>query len=162
MGAVVRVQSASGRQSNAVRSGSSYCSQNDPALTFSIGANVRIDRAIVEWPAVRQEFHKSRSTASRGEVHTGSRDAPPDRRHECGFTSISVTLRKMMYDQLRYAAAVCQTDLPNPRNRSEMRYNTDRILEMIDAAVIGSLPFLAIRLVVFPEFAHAAPVYPTV
>ena len=33
---------------------------------------------------------------------------------------------------------------------------------MIDAAVAGSAPFLPVRLVVFPEFAHAAPVYPTV
>ena len=33
---------------------------------------------------------------------------------------------------------------------------------MIDAAVAGSAPFLPVRLVVFPEFAHAAPVFPTV
>jgi predicted amidohydrolase len=43
-----------------------------------------------------------------------------------------------------------------------MDRNTDRMLEMIDAAVTGSLPFLPVRLVVFPEFAHAAPIYPTV
>ena len=36
------------------------------------------------------------------------------------------------------------------------------MLAMIDAAVAGSAPFLPVRLVVFPEFAHAAPVYPTV
>lgn len=63
---------------------------------------------------------------------------------------------------IRYAAAACQTDLPNPRRRDEMRANTDRMLEMIDAAVIGSLPFLPVRLVVFPEFAHAAPAYASV
>ena len=33
---------------------------------------------------------------------------------------------------------------------------------MIDAAVAGSAPFLPVRLVVFPEFAHAAPVFATV
>ena len=33
---------------------------------------------------------------------------------------------------------------------------------MIDAAVAGAAPFLPVRLVVFPEFAHAAPVFPTV
>ena len=33
---------------------------------------------------------------------------------------------------------------------------------MIDSAVAGSAPFLPVRLVVFPEFAHAAPVFPTV
>ena len=63
---------------------------------------------------------------------------------------------------LRYAVAACQTDLPNPRHRDEMRANTDRMLSMIDAAVVGSLPFLPVKLVVFPEFAHAAPAYATV
>ncbi len=43
-----------------------------------------------------------------------------------------------------------------------MRSNTDRILDIIDAAVAGSAPFLPVRLVVFPEFAHSAPVFPTV
>ena len=63
---------------------------------------------------------------------------------------------------LRYSAAACQTDLPNPLDRAQMRANTDRMLAMIDAAVAGSAPFLPVRLVVFPEFAHAAPVFPTV
>jgi predicted amidohydrolase len=63
---------------------------------------------------------------------------------------------------IRYSAAACQTDLANPRERGEMRANTDRMLAMIDAAVAGSAPFLPVRLIVFPEFAHAAPVYPTV
>ena len=60
---------------------------------------------------------------------------------------------------IRYAAAACQTDLPNPLDRRQMAANTDRMLSMIDAAVAGSAPFLPVRLVVFPEFAHAAPVY---
>ena len=60
---------------------------------------------------------------------------------------------------LRYAAAACQTDLPNPLDRRQMTANTDRMLAMIDAAVAGSAPFLPVRLVVFPEFAHAAPVF---
>jgi predicted amidohydrolase len=63
---------------------------------------------------------------------------------------------------IRYAAAACQTDFPNPLDRVQMRANTDRMLAMIDAAVAGSAPFLPVRLVVFPEFAHAAPVFPTV
>jgi formamidase len=62
---------------------------------------------------------------------------------------------------LRYSVAACQTDLQNPLARDQMRANTDRILAMIDAAVVGSGPFLPVRLVVFPEFAHAAPVYAT-
>src|SRR5438552_1857872 len=63
---------------------------------------------------------------------------------------------------IRYAVAACQTDLPNPLDRTAMRANTDRMLSMIDAAVAGSRPFLPVRLVVFPEFAHAAPVFATV
>ena len=62
----------------------------------------------------------------------------------------------------RYAAAACQTDQPNPLNRSQMRANTDRMLAMVDAAVAGAAPFIPVRLIVFPEFAHAAPVYATV
>ena len=42
-----------------------------------------------------------------------------------------------------------------------MRSNTDRMLQMIDDAVAGAAPFLPVRLIVFPEFAHAAPVFPT-
>jgi predicted amidohydrolase len=63
---------------------------------------------------------------------------------------------------IRYSAAACQTDLPNPLDRRDMPRNTDRMLAMVDAAVMGSAPFLPVRLVVFPEFAHAAPVYPSV
>jgi formamidase len=63
--------------------------------------------------------------------------------------------------QIRYSVAACQTDLANPIDRRLMRANTDRMLHMIDSAVAGSLPFLPVRLVVFPEFAHAAPVFPT-
>jgi predicted amidohydrolase len=65
-------------------------------------------------------------------------------------------------EPIRYAVAACQTDLPNPIERRQMRSNTDRMLAMIDAAVAGSAPFLPVRLVVFPEFAHSAPVFPTV
>jgi len=67
-----------------------------------------------------------------------------------------------MSEIIRYAAAACQTDLPNPLHRRDMRANTDRIVALIDAAVAGSAPFLPVRLVVFPEFAHAAPVFATV
>jgi predicted amidohydrolase len=63
---------------------------------------------------------------------------------------------------LRYAVAACQTDLANPLDRAAMRRNTDRMLAMVDHAVAGAMPFLPVRLVVFPEFAHAAPVYETV
>ena len=57
IGAVVRIESASGTQWNMVRSGSSYCSQSDLALTFGLGGDARIARVIVEWPSgERQTF----------------------------------------------------------------------------------------------------------
>jgi predicted amidohydrolase len=64
-------------------------------------------------------------------------------------------------DIIRYSVAACQTDLENPLSRADMNRNTDRILALIDQAVAGAAPFLPVRLVVFPEFAHAAPVYAT-
>lgn len=36
------------------------------------------------------------------------------------------------------------------------------MLQMVDGAVVGYRPFFPVRLVVFPEFAHTAPVYGTV
>ncbi|MBN1443610.1 MAG: nitrilase [Planctomycetes bacterium] len=62
---------------------------------------------------------------------------------------------------MRYAAAACQTDFPCPADRGEIPARVDRMLEMVDQAVLGYRPFFPVRLVVFPEFAHAAPVYPT-
>jgi predicted amidohydrolase len=62
---------------------------------------------------------------------------------------------------IRYSAAACQTSLSNPTDRRQMKRKTDRILSMIDSAVVGSAPFLPVRLIVFPEFAHSAPVFAT-
>src|SRR5262245_49511542 len=64
-------------------------------------------------------------------------------------------------EHIRYSVAACQTDMPNPLDRARMRSNTDRMLSMIDSAVAGMAPFLPVRLVVFPEFSHAAPVFVT-
>ena len=64
-------------------------------------------------------------------------------------------------EHIRYSAACCQTGMPNPIERRAMRANTDRMLSMIDSAVAGAAPFLPVRLVVFPEFAHSAPVFET-
>ncbi|HEX9669743.1 MAG TPA: nitrilase, partial [Thermoanaerobaculia bacterium] len=66
-----------------------------------------------------------------------------------------------MDGRVRYAAAACQTDFGNPADRGGIKPHTDRMLAMIAQAVEGYAPFLPVKLVVFPEFAHAAPVYPT-
>ncbi|MEM8933130.1 MAG: nitrilase-related carbon-nitrogen hydrolase [Acidobacteriota bacterium] len=63
---------------------------------------------------------------------------------------------------LRYGVAACQVDFTNPADRRGIAKHVDRMLAMVDHAVGGYAPFMPIRLVVFPEFAHAAPVYPTV
>jgi hypothetical protein len=51
IGAVVRVESRSGRQSNRVRSGASYCSQSDLALTFGLGSDTAVSTIEIEWPS---------------------------------------------------------------------------------------------------------------
>jgi hypothetical protein len=51
IGAVVRVQTASRKQWNVVRSGSSYCSQSDLALTFGLARDAVVTAIDVEWPS---------------------------------------------------------------------------------------------------------------
>ena len=62
----------------------------------------------------------------------------------------------------RYLAAACQTDFANPADRSGIPEHVEHMLGMIDRAVMGYEPFGDVKLVVFPEFAHAAPIYETV
>lgn len=57
IGAVVRVTSASGKQWNLVRSGSSYCSQSDLALTFGLGKDPGATAIEIDWPSgVKQKL----------------------------------------------------------------------------------------------------------
>jgi enediyne biosynthesis protein E4 len=57
LGAVVRIESASGKQWQTVHSGSSYCSQSDLALTFGVGKDPVISAIEVLWPSgTRQRF----------------------------------------------------------------------------------------------------------
>ena len=51
IGAVVRIESATGKQWNVVRSGSSYCSQSDLALTFGLAKDPVVASIDVEWPS---------------------------------------------------------------------------------------------------------------
>jgi hypothetical protein len=55
LGAVVRIESASGRQWNMVRSGSSYCSQSDLALTFGLGRDTSVSVLEIDWPSGAKE-----------------------------------------------------------------------------------------------------------
>jgi len=51
IGAVVRIESASGKQWNTVHSGGSYCSQSDLALTFGLGKDAAVTTLEIEWPS---------------------------------------------------------------------------------------------------------------
>jgi predicted amidohydrolase len=62
----------------------------------------------------------------------------------------------------RYLAAACQTDFAVPRDRAEIADRVSHMLLMIDRAVVGYRPFGDVKLLAFPEFGHAAPVYETV
>lgn len=66
------------------------------------------------------------------------------------------------YDRaMRYLAAACQTDFPCPKDRKEIGARVRRMVAVIEQTVAGYAPFGDVRLLAFPEFAHAAPVYPT-
>ncbi|HEV3166676.1 MAG TPA: nitrilase-related carbon-nitrogen hydrolase, partial [Isosphaeraceae bacterium] len=67
-----------------------------------------------------------------------------------------------MPDPPLYYAAACQIDLPCPRDRREIADRVGHLLGMVDRAVVGYEPFFDVKLLVFPEFAHAAPIYETV
>src|SRR5580700_3063221 len=57
IGAAVTIASASGKQFNAVRSGSSYASESDRALVFGLGQDAEVKSIEVAWPSgTKQSF----------------------------------------------------------------------------------------------------------
>lgn len=57
LGAIVRIQTPSGKQWQTMHSGSSYCSQSDLALIFGLKHDRSVTNLSVEWPSgVRQSF----------------------------------------------------------------------------------------------------------
>ncbi|MCW5982096.1 MAG: CRTAC1 family protein [Bryobacteraceae bacterium] len=57
LGASVTAHSASGKQTQVVRSGSSYCSQSQLALTFGLGSDRNVTALEIVWPSgVRQRL----------------------------------------------------------------------------------------------------------
>jgi predicted amidohydrolase len=60
-----------------------------------------------------------------------------------------------------FYAAACQTDFPSPASRDEIPARVDRICEIVEQTITGYEPFFDVRLLAFPEFAHAVPAYPT-
>ncbi|WP_220338294.1 nitrilase-related carbon-nitrogen hydrolase [Wenzhouxiangella sediminis] len=58
-----------------------------------------------------------------------------------------------------YYAAACQTNFPAPAHRDEIADRVRRMGEIVEQTIIGYEPFFDVRLLVFPEFAHAVPVH---
>ena len=60
---------------------------------------------------------------------------------------------------MTWYAAACQTAFDCPADRSEISERTARMCAIVEQTIVGYEPFFDVRLLVFPEFAHAAPVY---
>ena len=59
IGAVVRLFTPEGQQTRMVKTGSSYLSQSELALTFGLGRREMATRVVVEWPSGRTDEFKS-------------------------------------------------------------------------------------------------------
>ncbi|MDX2152802.1 MAG: CRTAC1 family protein [Bryobacteraceae bacterium] len=55
IGAIVRLESPSGKQWRMVHSGSSYCSQSETAVTFGLGKDATVTAVEVEWPGGKKQ-----------------------------------------------------------------------------------------------------------
>lgn len=62
LGAVVRVESPSGKQWQIVHSGSSYCSQSDLALTFGLKQDQKVSKLTVQWPSGKMQAFQNLPT----------------------------------------------------------------------------------------------------
>jgi formamidase len=61
-----------------------------------------------------------------------------------------------------YYAAACQTSFDCPATRDSIAERVARMCAIVEHTVLGYEPFFDVRLLVFPEFAHAAPIYESV
>ncbi len=61
-----------------------------------------------------------------------------------------------------YYAAACQTAFECPADRSSIDEHTRRMCTIAEQTIVGYEPFFDVRLLAFPEFAHAAPIYDSI
>ena len=66
IGAIVRVTTPDGTQSRMVKTGSSYLSQSELAVTFGLGKRDKVDRVVIEWPSGQVQDFKNLGA---GEYH---------------------------------------------------------------------------------------------
>jgi enediyne biosynthesis protein E4 len=71
IGAVVEIETAGAKQWRMVKSGSSYLSQSEFPLTFGLGKEDTIRRAVVRWPSGRQEEFSNLAAGVRYECVEG-------------------------------------------------------------------------------------------
>ena len=90
---------------------------------------------------------------------SASRRRPIDARRE---RSTSVRLRTHARDRSLLRRRLPDRLALSSRSRRDRRRGSSYLLGMVDRAVVGYEPFFDVKLVVFPEFAHAAPIYETV
>lgn len=57
----------------------------------------------------------------------------------------------------RFAVAACQTAFECPADRSQIGERVRRMIAMAEQTIVGYEPFHDVRLLAFPEFAHAVP-----
>ena len=71
IGAQIRIVSGGSSQIRTVRSGSSYLSQSELPVTFGLGKQDKIERAIIEWPSGRTEDFKDLAAQKTYEITEG-------------------------------------------------------------------------------------------
>jgi hypothetical protein len=80
IGAVVRVSTSAGSQTAMVKSGSSYLSASEKALTFGTGKATSVASVTVSWPSGRSEEHKNLATGRTYRLVEGDLPKPLDYR----------------------------------------------------------------------------------
>jgi hypothetical protein len=73
IGAVVRVRSANGVNTQTVRSGSSYCSQSELTLTFGLGKESEAEGVEITWPSGQKDSLKNLKANATYVVEEGGR-----------------------------------------------------------------------------------------
>lgn len=80
IGAVVKMADDSGEQMRMVRSGSSYLSSSDRAVTFGAGSRDMIKRAVIHWPSGRTDEFTKLATGRTYHCVEGQAPSPLDHR----------------------------------------------------------------------------------